>query len=76
MLTVSSIEGQEAGEKFIEEITVAANASEPFQQKNTTVWAEGQYDFTIRVELPETEFLYGRLEGSEIVWESKAYGEF
>ncbi|TYS17688.1 hypothetical protein FZC78_07450 [Rossellomorea vietnamensis] len=73
---VSSIEGQEAGEKFIEEITAAANASEPFQQKNTTVWAEGQYDFTIRVELPETEFLYGRLEGSEIVWESKAYGEY
>ncbi|MGF2618077.1 hypothetical protein FZC84_22590 [Rossellomorea vietnamensis] len=72
----SSTEGKEAGQELVEEFTEAANASESFQKKKTTIWAEGQYDFTIRVEVPATAFLYGTPEDSEIFWESKAYGEY
>ncbi|WP_113930599.1 hypothetical protein [Bacillus sp. P14.5] len=73
---MTSTDGKAAGQEFIKEFTDVANNSESFLKRNTTIWAEGQYDFTIRVEVPATAFLYGTPEDSEIIWESKAYGEY
>jgi hypothetical protein len=69
-------EGQEAGQELFEQFTEITKSYEPLQERNTTIWAEGQFTFSIRVEIPETAFLFGEFKDPQIHWEQKPYGGY
>ncbi|MGI8385407.1 hypothetical protein [Robertmurraya sp. P23] len=61
-------DGKIAGDSFFKQITEIANSSQALQAKSLSIWDEGQYDFSIRVDIPNKASLYSVGEPSSISW--------
>ncbi|TYS69539.1 hypothetical protein FZC76_04705 [Sutcliffiella horikoshii] len=71
----TTAEGQKAGQAFFDQFTAIANASSSFQERSTTIWADGQYGIHINVRIPKDASIYGKELNGQVTWEKKPNSE-